>query len=163
MKYGIWLNSDRNDLNADTILETPKDEQKLALTRTIYHAAELYRRLRSKMDVTLIYDKLDNNRYINLVSQGVLPADLPKMTPSLKEKYLRKFEAGEGNYIATTTWEVGIDPTYLQHLFVVDSFSSSIKASQGPARASRLNSKIGKTCGTFSSRFSNEGQILFVQ
>lgn len=147
MKYGIWLNSDRNDLIADTILETPKDEQKLALTRTIYHAAELYRRLRSKMDVTLIYDKLDNNRYINLVSQGVLPADLPKMTPSLKEKYLRKFEAGEGNYIATTTWEVGIDPTYLQHLFVVDSFSSSIKASQGPARASRLNSKIGKTCG----------------
>ncbi len=147
LKYGIWFNHERNDIVAEDILKAPEDEQKLALTRTIYHAAELYKRVKDKGDFTLIYDSVDLGRYRNLVRDGVLPVEIPRMTPSIKNNHLKRFESGKGNYIATTTWEVGIDPTYLQHLFVVDSFSSEIKASQGPARTSRLNSKIGKACG----------------
>jgi hypothetical protein len=147
LKHGIWFNSDRNDIIADCALRVPRDEQKLFLTRTVYHAAEIYRRLKDHMDISLVYDSVDAVRYASLVRQGVLSADVPRMTPSLKNKYLARFESGVGSYVATVTWEVGIDPTYLQHLFVVDSFSSEIKASQGPTRASRINSSSGKVCG----------------
>ena len=71
------------------------------------------------------------------------------MTPELKEVYRKRFEAGEIDAISTSTWEVGISPDYLQHLFIGSSFSSEIKAQQAPGRASRIDveQKVGKQVG----------------
>lgn len=146
-RLGIWFNDERNDIIAADILETPADEQWLALTDTVYHAAELYKRVAPRRPAVLVYDKIDLKRYERYVNDNVLPADAPRMTADLKERYRRQFEAGEISVISTPTWEVGIDPTFLQHVFIASSFSSEIKAQQGPGRASRINEAAGKSCG----------------
>ena len=147
LRHGIWFNDARNDIIAQAFLRAPQDEQKLGLTRTVYHAAEIYKRLRQQMDITLIYDSVDRERFAKLRRDGVIPSDVPPMNAELKERHRKRFEAGEGNYIATTTWEVGVNSEKLAHLYVVDSFTSYIKASQGPARASRIHAESGKACG----------------
>lgn len=146
-RRGIWFNDARNDIVAKAILTQPEDEQRLVLTDTVYHAVELYKRVRHKLDVTLVYDTIDLDRFAGYKASDYLPSDLPRMTPELKEMHRKRFEAGEGHYISTPTWEVGVDPTFLQHLFVASSFRSEIKAQQAPGRASRINHQAGKQVG----------------
>lgn len=157
-RRGIWFNDARNDIIANAILSQPEDEQRLVLTDTVYHAVELYKRVRHKLDVTLVYDTIDLERFTGYKASDHLPEDLPRMTPELKERHRKRFEAGEGHYISTPTWEVGVDPTFLQHLFIASSFRSEIKAQQAPGRASRINPKAGKAVGyvhDFVDQFDN--------
>lgn len=147
-RAGIWFNDERNDIIASDILDVAPGEQLMALTDTLYHAVELYKRVRGhrEREPVLVYDKIDMERFKDYQERGDIPADLPRMTAELKEQYRKRFEAGEIDAIATKTWEVGIDPIYLQYLFVAGSFRSEIKAQQAPGRASRVN-KVGKEVG----------------
>lgn len=149
-RYGIWHNDARNDLIADDVVEVvPKDEQLLVLTDTVFHAVELYRRIRGRRErePVLVYDKIEAKRFRDYQTAGDLPPDLQLMTAERKEQYRKMFEAGEIDAIATKTWEVGIDPIHLQYLFIAASFSSEIKAQQAPGRASRINVASGKEVG----------------
>ena len=137
-RQGIWFNEKRNDIIAKAFLDVPADEQKMVLTETIYQAVELYKRLKHT-GVSLVYDSLDGQRFEGYKISGDLPKDLPKMTPSIKESHRKRFEAGEGSYIATPTWAVGIDPIHLQHMFMAAAWQNEILCTQGPGRASRIN------------------------
>lgn len=148
-RRGIWFNDARNDIIGRDMLETPEDEQLLVLTDTIFHAVQLYNRVRNKRkrEPVLVYDKMDLDRFKKYQDYGLLPKELHRMTPDRKEQLRRQFEAGAIDAIATTTWEVGIDPIHLQHLFIASSFSSEIKAQQAPGRATRINEQMGKEVG----------------
>ena len=149
-RAGIWFNHERNNIIAKAMSKTPQTEQSLVLTDTIFHAAELYRRVRAQhrqRQTVLVYDKIDIARFKSYITDDIIPSDTPRMTPELKEQYRKMFEAGEIDAIATPTWEVGIDPTFLQHLFVGASFASEVKAQQIPGRASRITDKIDKQKG----------------
>jgi len=148
-RHGIWFNDARNDIIAKDIAKTSQSEQFLVLTDTVYHAVELYRRAiqqERERQLVLIYDKIDTERFGRYKESGDLPKGMLKMTAESKEQYRKMFEAGEIDAIATKTWEVGIDPVYLQNLFVAGSFRSEIKSQQAPGRASRIN-KAGKEVG----------------
>jgi len=147
-RHGIWFNAARNDIIARDLLAVPKDDQLLVLTDTIFHAVQIYERIRDKRErePVLVYDKIDIERFKKYKDHGILPKDLSRMTADKKEELRRRFEAGEIDAISTTTWEVGIDPIYLQHLFIASSFSSEIKAQQAPGRATRVNTE-GKELG----------------
>lgn len=144
-RHGIWHNAPRNDIIARAFLAQPPDEQKLVLAETVYQAVEIYRRVRHA-GVTLVYDQLDAQRFDGYKISGDLPPDLPRMTPSVKEAHRRRLESGEGHYVATPTWAVGIDPIHLQHLFMAAPWQSEILVQQAPGRASRING-VGKECG----------------
>ena len=149
-RHGIWFNGPRNDIIAKAIEPIPHDEQFLVLTDTIFHACELYKRLAKQgrqRQLVLVYDKIDIDRFQQYKNDLIIPQNAERMTPEIKEKYRKMFEAGVIDAISTPTWEVGIDPTQLQHLVVASSFSSAIKAQQIPGRASRITDKINKTCG----------------
>lgn len=155
-RQGIWLNEGRNNIIAKAFLDVPADEQKMVLTETIYQAVELYQRLKHT-GVSLVYDNLDGQRFEGYKISGALPKDLPKMTPSIKEQHRKRFESGEGSYIATPTWAVGIDPIYLQHMFMAAAWQNEILCTQGPGRASRING-AGKAMGIlhdFRDQFDN--------
>ena len=147
-RHGIWFNAARNDIIAKDLLAVPKNDQLLVLTDTIFHAVQIYERIRNKRErePVLVYDKIDIERFKKYKDHGILPKDLSRMTADKKEELRRRFEAGEIDAISTTTWEVGIDPIYLQHLFIASSFSSEIKAQQAPGRATRVNTE-GKELG----------------
>lgn len=147
-RWGIWFNDERNDLIANDVISSPEDQQYLVLTDTVYHAVELYKRVygKRKRNPVLVYDKIDLDRFERYQNYGDISRDIPQMTIDLKEQYRLAFERGEIDAIATKTWQVGIDPTYLQRLFIADSFRSEIKAQQAPGRASRVND-AGKEIG----------------
>ena len=142
MRRGIWYNSSRNDqIAAGVRTFVPPDEQYMVLVDTIHHGAELYRRLCNKRErpLALIYDSVDEGRYAELLSSGAIPEGTPKMTPGRKAKYHEAFENGDIDVVATTTWEVGIDPIHLQHLFLANACTGEIRTTQGPGRASRIS------------------------
>jgi superfamily II DNA or RNA helicase len=147
-RRGIWFNHERNNIIANDVLNVPQDEQFLVLTDTVFHAVELFRRTcnQRERELVLVYDKIDIDRFKAYKDFGVLPDNVHIMTSDRKEEYRKRFEAGDIDAIATKTWEVGIDPVYLQYLFVAASFRSEIKAQQAPGRASRIN-KEGKSVG----------------
>jgi superfamily II DNA or RNA helicase len=143
-RRGVWFNDYRNDLIAGDLSNLGEDEQVLVLTDTIFHAVELKRRL---PDYTLVYDKMELTRMEKYKTAKILPADEPVMTPERKERLRRLLEAGVGNYIATPTWAVGIDPIHLTQLVMAGSTASEILAVQAPGRVSRTNSSGGKQLG----------------
>jgi superfamily II DNA or RNA helicase len=161
-RYGIWYNTERNYIVLNDILVAPAAEQKLVLCDTIHHAIQLYRVLKDR-GFRLIYDTVDQNRFLKLRREGFIPADEPILTPSTKEELRKRFEAGVGHYVSTPTWEVGIDPVHLQHVFLASPFASEIKATQAPGRGSRTAE--GKEIGIvhdyrdqFDSRFCRSAQ-----
>lgn len=148
-RAGIWFNNKRNNIIAAGVNSVDKNSQFMVLTETIHHAVEVFKRIDKSRQrrVELIYDTVKQNRFEGYKLRGDLPSDLKVMTPELKEKYRREFEAGEIDVVATKTWEVGIDPVNLEYLFVAGAFSSEIKAVQAPGRASRISKSGDKDVG----------------
>jgi superfamily II DNA or RNA helicase len=164
-RAGVWFNDGRNDVIAAAVTGLPDDEQKLALVDTVFHGVELYKRLKHK-GFTLVYDQMDLHRYAGYSRLGVLGDEAPRMTPALKEEYRRRLEAGVGNYIATGTWAVGVDPTHLQHVVMAAPWTNEILVQQGPGRVSRTNKTGQKECGIvhdfrdqFDPSFRQGGQV----
>jgi hypothetical protein len=149
-RRGVWFNEERNDIiSADVGLFVPQDEQFQVLADTIYHAVELYKRIKAQnrqRQMLLVYDKMDLGR-LERYKQEELLADLPKMTPDLKEQYRKMFESGAADAISTGTWSVGIDPVYLSHFFMASPSWSEILTVQGPGRTSRIETASGKSVG----------------
>jgi len=143
-KYGIWANSERNEMIAE-VAKKYVDEQVLITVETVEHACRLKQLL---PDYTLCYSvSAGSAETVSVMrSSGVLESPEPNMTAERMFNLKRDFELGiERKVIATTVWNRGVNFHQLQVLIRADGASSSVADTQIPGRLSRLSS--GKSQG----------------
>lgn len=172
LRNGIWRNPVRNQAIMDRVAALPADDQTLILTATIDHLVHLKR---YRPDLTLVYDKLDADRYQAYCRAKLLdPERDPIMTNELRERLTRRFEAGELKLVAANqVWDTGVSFNGLQNLVIAHGKKTKIGAVQGPGRVSRISAATGKQIGrvidcydTWSEKFagySKERSAVYAQ
>lgn len=145
-RAGIWRNPVRNKLIADKANSFDDDDQVLILVRTLEHAVYLKQEL---PNFKLCYDKMDSDQYEALVKKGMLDKlDEPPMTPHIRDKMSKDFEAGTlKKVIATDVWSTGVDFPQLSVLIRADARASEIMDIQAPGRVVRRHDASGKDHG----------------
>jgi superfamily II DNA or RNA helicase len=133
-RRGIWLNSERNKIIADTV-SSYGDKQTLIMVETVEHMMALRRLLPGW---TTVYGAgLSKEEYMGYVSNGFTDepwrtnADLRKIQDDFASGVLRKV-------IATMVWREGVDMPHLEVLCRADALSGKIPSIQIPGRLSRI-------------------------
>lgn len=136
-RWGIWRNSERNQLIAQAARQIPQDQQVLILVETLDHAVHLQQFL---PEFVLCYGSMDPERRERFVRQGLLSPDYVPLTTATRIAMQQQFERGElKRVIATDVWSTGVDFKQLSVLIRADERESVIRSQQGPGRVSRVH------------------------
>jgi len=134
-RWGLWRNSHRNKIIADTVRTYGDDSQILIMVETIEHGMNLKKYL---PEYTLIYSNCSKERYMEYLSEGYTTD--PYLTDKQAMEMQEAFAKGElKKVISTMRWREGVDFPKLRALVRADGLSGSIPSTQIPGRLSRLD------------------------
>ena len=135
-RVGLWRNAVRNARIAAAANSHP-DEQVLILVEKVEHAVYLGSLL---PDFTLVYGSMRSEALLEYQADGLLPQDYTPLRPADLLYYRDEFAAGRlRKVIATDVWSTGVSFESLNVLIRADATASSIRDTQLPGRASRID------------------------
>lgn len=145
-RWGIWRNSRRNEIIANTANEYDSDTQVLIMVTTFDHAVYLRQYL---PDFTLCYaERSDTEAFEKFQKNGMLPEEEPVVNDTRRQMLRKQFEEGTlKKVIATDVWSTGVSFNQLGVLIRADARGSKIMDAQIPGRVCRLHKESDKTYG----------------
>ncbi len=148
MRWGIWRNTERNQLIAADVRANYQDPntQILILTATVDHAIMLWQNL---PEFALCYGQsIDPDDIERYKRNHYIPQNFIPMTADRRDAMRQAFEEGTlKRVIATDVWSTGVSFDHLQVLYRADARDSANLDAQGPGRVSRLSPETGKQIG----------------
>jgi superfamily II DNA or RNA helicase len=158
-RHGIWTNAVRNKkIAAIARKHADAGDQILVLVDKIEHLLHLARLL---PDFALCYGNIDEADEKVYQKQGLLPPDYRPLTVARRKQLREDFEGGKlRGAIATGVWKLGVSFDAMSALVYAAGGSSSIDATQGPCRVSRIHEESGKEYGIVYD-FTDEFDEIF--
>ena len=148
-RHGIWRNSTRNKIIADTAMEMFNEgHQVLVLVETVEHGLHLHQLL---PDFQLCYSEAalsDAEKRQKFINWGILDPTTPALSAAGRDTMRRAFERREFlGAIATGVWSTGVSFDSLEVLWRADGGASATASVQSPGRVCRIEESIGKRVG----------------
>lgn len=136
-KLGVWRNDYRNQALAAAALAYGPDQQTVVMTKSVEHVC----RLRALLPgYTLCYAEGQDteDRVEKFRDAGLIPTDIPRMTPSRRTELRTSFGRGElKKVVCNYVWSTGVNFRRLGALVRADAAGSTTKDGQIPGRVCR--------------------------